>query len=228
MNQKPATSLARAAYADVDGTLAQTNIVGPLVYFHRRMLRPVLRELWLASLPPRGLYWLFLDKLSRNASNRAIYACYAGLCAARVHAMAEDCHRVFWKPRLFPAALRRMAELKAQGVRLVLVTGSVDFLVAPLARDLGAELIAPKLEVRDGCFTGRLEGPPLAGERKAEAVRGHAAQHAIALEQSYAFGDAVGDLPMLAAVGHPVAVNPGRRLRSVAHKRGWTIERWKL
>ena len=108
---------ASAAYLDVDGTLAKTHIVGPLVFFHRRLLRPVLRELWLASLPPRGLYWLLLDKLSRDASNRSIYACYAGLDAARVKALAEDCHREFWRPRLYPEALRRLEELRAQGIQ---------------------------------------------------------------------------------------------------------------
>ena len=225
-NQKPETGVVRAAYADVDGTLARTNIVGPLIYFHRRILRPVLRELWLVSLPPRGMYWLLLDKLSREASNRAIYACYADLEAARVKGMAHDCYRDFWKPRLFPRALERMKALREAGVQLVLVTGSIDFLVEPLAREIGAELIAPRLEEKAGLFTGSLQGPPLAGRHKAEAVRKHAAGHGVELSASFAFGDAIGDLPMLECVGHPEAVNPGRRLKAVAHKRGWPIQNW--
>jgi len=224
--QKPATFVVRAAYADVDGTLAKTNIVGPLIYFHRRILRPVLRELWLASLPPRGMYWLLLDKLSREASNRAIYTCYAGLEAARVKGMADDCYRDFWKPRLFQQALERMQDLRGAGVKLVLVTGSIDFLVEPLAREIGAELIAPQLEEQGGFFTGRLQGPPLAGRHKAAAVRAHAAQHGVDLSASFAFGDALGDQPMLECVGHPAAVNPGRRLNAVARARGWPIQQW--
>ncbi|MCW8131309.1 MAG: HAD-IB family hydrolase [Planctomycetota bacterium] len=221
-------SAARAAYVDVDGTLARTNIVGPLIYFHRRIMQPILHKLWLATIPPRGLYWLLLDKISREASNRAIYACYAGLNAAQVKALAQDCHRDFWTPRLYPQALERMRALKAEGVAIVLVTGSIDFLVEPLARDLGAELIAPSLEEKNGCFTGNLNGPPLAGRHKEDAVRKHAREKGIDLAASCAYGDAIGDLPMLQCVGHPVAINPGSRLHAIARKRGWAVEKWRI
>lgn len=218
----------RAAYFDVDGTLARSNIVGPLLFFRKKLMPPPLRELWLATVPARGLYWLVLDKLSRDASNRSIYAQYAGLDAARVRALAAELHEAFWRPRLLPQGLKRAAELRTQGVALVFVTGSIDFLVEPLAKELGAELIAPSLEEKDGRFTGRLTGPPLAGAHKADALQQHANRLGVDLSESHAFGDAIGDLPMLECVGHPVAVNPGRRLGAVARKRGWPVETWKV
>lgn len=216
----------RAAYCDIDGTLSRTDIVGPLLFFKRRLLPPFARALWLAALPPRGLGWWLLDKCNRGASNRAIYRCYAGLEAARVRTLAEACYRAYFQPRLFCAGLARLARLKEEGVQLVLVSGSLDFLVQPLARETGAELVAAKLEERDGCFTGRLLGAPLTGELKAAAVRRHAAERGVDLAQSFAFGDALGDAPMLACVGRPVAVNPGRRLKALAQRRGWAAESW--
>ncbi|MBA3610362.1 MAG: HAD-IB family hydrolase, partial [Rubrobacter sp.] len=46
------------------------------------------------------------------------------------------------------------------------------------------------------------------------------------LSRSYAYADAISDLPMLEAVGNPVAVNPDRRLEASAKERGWRIEHW--
>jgi phosphoserine phosphatase len=67
----------------------------------------------------------------------------------------------------------------------------------------------------------------MTGQRKAEAVRAHAQHCSVDLQNSFAFGDALGDLPMLECVGRPVAVNPGRRLAAQATRRGWPIERWR-
>jgi HAD superfamily phosphoserine phosphatase-like hydrolase len=120
-----------------------------------------------------------------------------------------------------------MEKWRRDGVRLVLVTGGLDLFMEPMAREFGAECIAPSLEERGGIFTGALTGPPLAGEAKADAVRAHAARHGVDLRESWALGDAPGDLPMLALAGRPVVVNPGGQLARVAAQRGWTVERWR-
>src|SRR5690606_2743793 len=60
-------------------------------------------------------------------------------------------------------------------------------------------------------------------EHKAEAMRREAAARGLDLAASYAYSDSVTDLPMLEAVGHPVAVNPDRELRRAAQERGWPI-----
>ncbi|MGD0094407.1 MAG: HAD family hydrolase, partial [Planctomycetota bacterium] len=122
----------RAAYCDVDGTLAATNIAGPLFWYKRRLLSAPARALWLAGLCLRGPYWLLLDHFSREASNRAIYSHYAGLPSARVRELAEECYSEAIKPRLFPRALEKLRGLQQDGLRLVLVTGGLDFLVQPL------------------------------------------------------------------------------------------------
>jgi HAD superfamily hydrolase (TIGR01490 family) len=82
-------------------------------------------------------------------------------------------------------------------------------------------------EVIDGRFTGRAGGPFTYREGKAEAIRQLAAREDLDLAASWAYSDSESDLPMLRAVGHPVAVNPDAELRRVARAAGWEILRFE-
>jgi HAD superfamily hydrolase (TIGR01490 family) len=217
----------RAAYCDVDGTLAATNIVGPLVWLKKHTVPAPWNWLWLSSMVVRGPWWMFLDRCNRNWSNRAIYSNYRNLSVMAVKNLAEACYAGVIKPKLFSAALHFVEELKEQGVRPVLITGGIDLFMQPLAVELGADLLAPGLEENGGVFTGRLLSPPYAGEKKAEIIRLHAAQHGIDLSRSLALGDSEADLPMLRTVGRPIATNPDSRLRREAQKQGWDIKQWR-
>ena len=78
-------------------------------------------------------------------------------------------------------------------------------------------------EVENGIYTGELAQPFCYGEGKAIAMRRIADEKGYDLTRSYAYTDSAGDLPMLDAVGHPVAVNPDSALESIAFHRGWPI-----
>jgi HAD superfamily hydrolase (TIGR01490 family) len=105
-----------------------------------------------------------------------------------------------------------------------IVSASPIEMVEPLASALGMEgAIATTSEVVDGVYTGRLEGPFVYGEGKAEAIEKLAAQRGYDLRLSYSYSDSVSDLPMMEMVGHPVAVNPDGPLENVANQRGWPI-----
>src|SRR5919106_1957311 len=83
--------------------------------------------------------------------------------------------------------------------------------------------IGMRSEVRDGFYTGRAAGPFTYREGKAEAMREIAAREGIDLAESYAYSDSESDLPMMRAVGNPVAVNPDHELARVAREEGWRI-----
>ncbi|HEY3323814.1 MAG TPA: HAD-IB family hydrolase [Planctomycetota bacterium] len=217
----------RAAYCDVDGTLTATDIVMPLNWFKRQLSPFPSYAAWMASLLFRGPYWLLLDKLSRGASNREIYCNYAGMNTKQVKQLAAQCYTQCLRPRLRQIAVQRIEDLKREGFAIVLVTGGLDFIMRPLAEELGAELIAPALLEAGGVFTGALDREPLTGKHKADALRAHAQDRGIDLAESFAFGDAFGDLDMLECVGHPVAVSPGRRLENIARQRNWMIVNWR-
>jgi phosphoserine phosphatase len=78
----------------------------------------------------------------------------------------------------------------------------------------------------DGLYTGRLAGPFAYREGKPKVMRELAEREGIDLEQSYAYSDSESDLPMLRAVGHPVAVNPDGPLARVAREEGWDVLRF--
>jgi len=85
--------------------------------------------------------------------------------------------------------------------------------------------LATRSEIVDGHYTGRNEGPFTYGEGKAQALRKLAAAQGIELSASYAYSDAISDVPFLRAVGHPVAVNPDAALLRLAGQEGWEVIR---
>jgi HAD superfamily hydrolase (TIGR01490 family) len=126
-------------------------------------------------------------------------------------------------PYVYQEALDLMALHRSERRAIYIVSSSPEEVVRPLARHVGVSgVLATRARIEEGKYTGELEFY-CAGEGKAEAVRTLAERMGIDLAGSYAYTDSVADLPMLEAVGHPVAVNPDRELRKQAEERGWDI-----
>jgi len=105
-----------------------------------------------------------------------------------------------------------------------IVSASPVELVEPLAKALGMTAgIGTISEIADGVYTGELAGPFCYGPGKVEAMSDLARWENLDLAQCYAYSDSASDLPMLEAVGHPVAVNPDAKLERIAHDNGWPI-----
>jgi HAD superfamily hydrolase (TIGR01490 family) len=132
---------------------------------------------------------------------------------------------------LLPLVYRQMLEVAYEhqdaGRPAYIVTAASQELAEVLAHvfvmDGG---IGMRSEVKDGVYTGRPAGPFVYREGKAQAIRELADREGVDLEASYAYSDSESDLPMLRAVGHPVAVNPDRELERVAREEGWHIMRF--
>ena len=67
---------------------------------------------------------------------------------------------------------------------------------------------------------------PPTGEARYQTLADFAEAHDLDLRESVAYADSTSDLPMLEAVGFPVAVNPETKLAALARRRGWLIEHW--
>jgi len=127
------------------------------------------------------------------------------------------------EPLVYAEATALIAAHHQAGRDVVIVSASGVELVAPIGALLGADrVIATRMAIEDGCYTGRIEYYAY-GENKAIAVRGLAADQGYRLERCFAYSDSVTDLPMLEVVGHPVAVNPDKALRREATAREWEI-----
>lgn len=219
--------LSAAAFFDVDGTLVGRHIVHHYIHIRKRMLPAVVRQLWTGAFYLKAPYYLVLDKISRTRLNVVFYRNYAGLRSDEVRSHVQDNFEHVIKPHLYAEGYDCIAEHRRAGRRIVLVTGSIDFIMTPLAQFLGAdEVLAPKLIERDGRFTGKLDGPPVGSEEKARRIRAYAESHGINLATSYAYGDSIADLPMLEQVGHPQPVNADQSLQKESRIRGWPTLHW--
>ena len=216
-----------AAFFDVDGTLVNSTIVHYYVRFRLLLLHPLIRPFWLAGFLLKIPYYLLLDRVSRTKFNQVFYRNYRGMEVERLRCLASETFDALLGSKIYPAAADRIREHKAKGDFVVLVTGSLDFIMTPLADYLGADhILSMSLRKQDGRFTGELMSPPLGEEEKARVVRAFAKKHGIELAGSFAYGDSRADLPMLRCVGTPVVVNPGKALRQIATESGWTICEW--
>ena len=131
-------------------------------------------------------------------------------------------------PLLYDEVLAEAYAHQDAGRRAYIVTAASQELAESLARVLVFDGgIGMRSEVRDGVYTGRADGPFTYRDGKAEAIRQLAEREGIDLAESYAYSDSESDLPMLRAVGHPVAVNPDAALERVAHDEGWRIMRFE-
>ncbi len=125
-----------------------------------------------------------------------------------------------------PAAHRLIEEHRAAGRLVVLATTSPHAFVEPFAELLGLDdVIASRwlLDADGTTFTGKMDGDFVWGRAKAKAVEAWAADHGVDLASSHAYSDSYFDAPLLALVGHPVAVNPDAQLWATATVRGWPV-----
>jgi HAD superfamily hydrolase (TIGR01490 family) len=215
------------AFFDVDGTLLKSTIVHCYIWMRSLQMPFFLKHLWLIGFLPKIVYYLILDSISRTRFNQVFYRNYRGLEVAEMKAVSTEMFETYIRPKIFSEAVSQIQEHKEQGTAIVLVTGSLDFVVQPIADYLTVDaVLAPQLHEQGGQFTGELTTAPLIGEEKAKAMRNYADRHEVSLEASYAYGDSQSDLPMLECVGNPVVVNPGKALREKAIKSGWELHEW--
>ena len=132
-------------------------------------------------------------------------------------------------PRIYPEMLEQVYSHQDAGRPTFIVSAAGDELVQLLARILYMDGgIGTPYEVgEDGIFTGELGGAFMYGQGKVDAMERFATDHEIDLSQSWAYSDAASDLPMLRAVGNPVAVNPDEALARVAREEGWRVLRFE-
>ena len=218
-----------AAFFDVDGTIVSTTIVHYYVQFRSCLLPSFFRPFWIAWFALKVVYYFFLDKVSRTRFNRVFYRNYRGLNAENVKQLAGEQFETYVRSKLFPAALDHIREHQDRGDLIVLVTGSLNFIIQPLADYLQADAaLTVQLEEAHGKFTGELTTPPLSEAEKVRAIQTFVEQHNVDLAASYAYGDSRADLPMLECVGNPIAVNPSKGLRRIAIESGWEISEWTI
>jgi len=154
-------------------------------------------------------------------------AMVTGWDAAVVHEIVRETLHEVVDPLVYAEAADLIEEHRAAGREIVIVSSSGADVVEPIGELLGVDrVVATRLVTVDGRYTGDIEFYAY-GENKVEAIRRLAADGGYDLADCYAYSDSITDLPLLAAVGHPTAVNPDRGLRKAALERGWPVLRFE-
>jgi HAD superfamily phosphoserine phosphatase-like hydrolase len=211
---------------DLENTLIASNVVESYSWLATRRLdrgerlRYALRTI--AEAP--GL--LKLDRIDRGDFLRYFYRRYEDAPVEQIETDARELLSQLVLTKSFPAGLRRVRDHRQLRHRTILITGALDFAVEGL-RPLFDEIIAAEMTVRaDGTYSGEMLQVPPTGETRAQLLHDYCESEGLRIDEAVAYADSTSDLPLLEAVGFPVAVNPETRLAAIARKRGWLVEHW--
>ena len=143
---------------------------------------------------------------------------------AELERLGEEIFDAEMVDKLIPGTLAIAQGHLDAGQQVWLVTATPVELSRVIAKRLGLTgALGTVAEIKNGVYTGHLDGPPLHGLAKAEAVRAIALREGLDLTRCSAYSDSSNDIPMLSLVGNPVAVNPDSALRAHARDNGWKI-----
>ena len=213
-----------AAFFDLDKTVIAK---AAMLAFGPRLQQEGLLNRWLVVRALWGqivFRYLGADEGRMEKMRETALKIAVGWEKEKISSLVDNALTEVIDPLVYAEALELMESHRDAGRRVYLVSASPEEIVLPLARHLGVDdAIATRARIdADGCYTGEVEFYS-AGIHKVEAIERERVVHGLDLEHSFAYSDSITDLPMLEAVGHPVAVNPDRGLLKEAEARGWEI-----
>jgi len=209
------------AFFDMDKTLIARNS-GTLLMQHRYEQGEIGN---LDLLKGIAVYLQYkLGVLDIRSWAQSVLAEYRGKSEAEIEKQAREWFAALVEPALYPEAEQLVREHDAAGHVVAIVSGATKFVVRPLAARLGIRhMLYTRLEVEDGCFTGRVVDPICFEEGKIYWLQQLIEEEGIDLAKSYFYTDSITDRPLLDLVAHPIAVNPDPMLYREAARRGWPV-----
>ena len=213
------------AVFDLENTLIASNVVASYAWLATRELDDLDRIRFVARTLGEAPRLLALDRRDRSDFLRYFYRRFEGAPTDRIDADCAEMLSDLLITKSFPQGIRRVRQHRQAGHMTLLITGALDFVIAPL-RPLFDHIIAAEMGSRHGVYDGRLTAVPPTGEARYQTLADFTELHGLDLRESVAYADSTSDLPMLEAVGFPVAVNPETKLATLARRRGWLIEHW--
>ena len=216
------------AVFDMEGTIISSNVVESYVWAKMADLEPDEWPGELLGVFGRIPRYLAIDRRDRGDFLRTFFRRYEGASVEGIRGLVDRYVGEFMLQKASPGAIRRIREHRSAGHRTMLLTAAARPFLRPL-EPLFDVVIGADLQVDgDGRYTGFMSTPPLVGEARAAWLRRHATTHGVDLRHSYAYADSYSDLPLLRAVGNPVAVSPDSHLYRYARRRRWPIEEWGM
>jgi HAD superfamily hydrolase (TIGR01490 family) len=214
----------QAAFFDLDKTViakSSTLAFGKPLYKAGFLGRKALARMGLAQVFYR-LFGADEDQLERARDE--LLQLIAGWQQDEVEQLVTETLGDVAEPLVYAEALFLIDEHTRSGRRVIIISASPEEIVRPIADHIGVhEVIATEIKTDAmGRYLPEIDVYAM-GPGKATAMEDLAERDGIDLAGSYAYSDSITDLPMLEAVGNPVAVNPEKELRAIAEEREWPI-----
>lgn len=224
----PTGASGTAAFFDLDNTIIRGASAFHLAVALRR--RHFFSSWDLVSFAfHQARYQVFGEDLRQidQVRNRAL-SIVAGRSVAEMAAIGEEVWDEVLSLRIFPGTQTLLTKHLEAGHQVWIITASPIEIGALIGRRLGVTgALGTIAEHVDGFYTGRLVGDMLHGTAKANAIATLAVTQGLDLTACYAYGDSINDVPILASVGRPVAINPDPRLRRHARAQGWPVREFR-
>ena len=186
------------ALFDFDGTITTHETMPDFVRQSVSRRRLLLGNLVLAPLVLGYKLGLVSGVLIRRVIVRFAYS---GVPLATIESAGQAFARNYLPNALRPEAMERIAWHKAQGHKVVVVSGGLDAYLSPWCNEHGLELICSSLQHSQGVLTGRYLGQQCVLAEKARRVReGHDLS---AYSTVYAYGDTPEDRDLLGIATKP-------------------------
>lgn len=215
----------KLAVFDIDGTIFRSSLLIELVnglvddgVFPRRAKKEMEAD-YLAWLDRKGHYNKYIMQVV------SIHLKYIRDCKQNdVH---ETAKRVIdWqRDRVYRFTRDFIKRLKKEGYLIVAISGSPDYIVKMFAKYMKFDAaFGQVLEVKNGHFTGNILNRDTI-DNKEKVLKKFIGESKLSIDvkRSIAVGDSEGDIPMLEAVGNPIAFNPSSVLADYAKKKCWKI-----
>jgi HAD superfamily hydrolase (TIGR01490 family) len=225
--KKEQTKLA-AAFFDVDNTILRgsSSFLFGKAAFERKFFSR--KDFWRFAWHQFLFIWKGENNTKLSALKDRALALVEGQKVSDLQELVDEVYEKHIKLKLWPETVRLAKDHIKQGREVWLVTAAPQELGDVIAQELGLTgAIGTKVERKDGILTGKLVGTPIHGAEKRRAIKSLAKERNLSLKRSYAYSDSQNDLPMLTAVGHPVAVNPDKILTRYAKAADWPIYDFK-
>ncbi|TVR36138.1 MAG: HAD-IB family hydrolase [Nitriliruptor sp.] len=222
--RRRSTGATEAAFFDLDKTIIarSSTLVMGRTFFRDGLLSS---STVLKTLYAQAVYQLVgADHERMEQARHAALEMTKGWEADRIRRLVRETMEEVIAPLAYREALDLIAEHRRAGRDVWIVSSSGEEIVEPFGEYLGIRnVIATRSGLDDdGRYDGTLEFYAYAGA-KATAMRQVAEVRGYDLTNCYAYSDSITDLPMLSAVGHPVAANPDRELRAAAIAMDWEV-----
>jgi HAD superfamily hydrolase (TIGR01490 family) len=217
-----------AAFFDVDNTILRGSssfLFGKSAFERKFFSR---KDFWRFAWHQFVFIWKGENNTKLSALKDRALALVEGQLVSDLQILVDEVYDKHIKLKLWPETVRLAKDHIKQGREVWLVTAAPQELGDVIAHELGLTgAIGTKVERKNGILTGKLVGKPIHGPQKRKAILALAKDRNLSLKRSYAYSDSQNDLPMLTAVGHPVAVNPDKILTRYAKAADWPIYDFK-